>query len=204
MNKIVIYSVIIALSSLCTTFTSCTRDEDTEAAYVLEGEWTGDWQMYYQTRRGNTFYASYTDIVFYLSGNYTNHGYGYQVDFYNYGPYTEIYSQFTWSIEHGTIYIDYPDDHRYDTTIYEYRLSDSYFSGYLGDSDQFFRLRKLVNFNWAHYYEYGDYYYWSNSSYTWDDDDYYWSKQRKSNTPPSDSIDNEPDRIVKIGSRLAE
>lgn len=210
MKKFYFLFNIIAVLSLCAVFTSCTEDEDVVEARVLSGEWTGDWKMYYETNRGRTFYADYTDIVFYRSGSYTNHGYGYQVDFYSAGPYTSIYSRFTWSIENGTIYIDYPDDHRYDTTIYEYHLDDRYFSGNLGDSYLHFKMSKIAGFDWSDYYTYDDYiydyYYWPNSSYIWDDGDYYyWSKTRKNKgTTPSTSTaeDNEPEQIVKIGSNL--
>jgi hypothetical protein len=205
---------IIAVLSLCTMFTSCTEDEDAAEAYVLSGEWTGDWKMSYTTNRGHTYRADYTDIVFYRDG--AHGGYGYQVDFYSFGPYSEIYSRFTWSIENGTIYIDYPDDHRYDTVVYEYGLSDRSFYGYLGDSRLRFSFTKIVGFHWNDYYTYDgrvyDYYYWPNSDYVWDDGDYYWdngywSKARKSksttpSTPTANS--NEPEQIVKIGSQLGE
>lgn len=209
MKKFYFLINIIAVMSLCTVFTSCTEDEDVAEARVLSGEWTGDWKMSYTTNRGHTFRADYTDIVFYRNSGYTNHGYGYQVDFYSEGPYTSIYSRFIWSIEEGTIYIDYPDDHRYDTTIYEYHLDGRYFSGYLGDSYLHFNLRKIAGFDWSYYYTYNgniyDYYYWPNSSYTWDDGDYYWSKTRKnkSATPSTSSIENnESEEIVKIGINL--
>ena len=114
-----------------------------------------------------------------------------------------------WSIENGTIYIDYPDDHRYDTTIYEYHLDDRYFSGNLGDSYLHFKMSKIAGFDWSYYYTYDDYiydyYYWPNSSYIWDDGDYYWSKTRKNKgTTPftSTAEDNEREQIVKIGSNL--
>lgn len=207
MKKVFSLFSIIAMAGLCLMFTSCS-DDDADEAMVLRGEWQGDWQMSYETHLGHVFYAYSTNLQFFTNSSYTNHGYGYQVDFYDYGPYTEIYSRFTWSINNGVIYIDYPDDHRYDTTIYEYHLNDRHFTGYLGDTDLYFDLVKLASFDWRYYYDYGDYYYWPDPYYVWDSGDYYYYAKTRGNTivekSDSTNIPNEPERIVKIGSRLSE
>ena len=199
---------IIAMVCCCAMFTSCTPDEDIEEAMVLRGEWQGDWKMSYETHLGHVFYAYSTNLQFFTNSSYTNRGYGYQVDFYDYGPYRELYSRFNWEIRDGVIYINYPDDHWYDTYIYEYRLTDRHFTGYLGETDLYFDLVKLASFDWDYYYGYGDYSYWTYSDYVWDSGDYYfYTRTRGGVDVDSSAIISEPDepeRIVRIGSRLSE
>ena len=203
MKKVITLLSTTLLLSVCVLFTSCNND-DVEEARILSGEWQGDWKMSYETHLGHIFYAYSTNLQFYTKSNYTNRGYGYQVDFYDYGPYSEIYSRFNWEIQGGVIYIDYPDDHRYDTTIYEYRLTDRHFTGYLGDSDLYFDLVKLAGFRWDYYYGYGDFYYWEDPYYVWDAGDYYYYAKTRGNVDMTDSISapNERERIVRIGSKL--
>lgn len=207
MKKIITLLSMATLLSFCAVFTSCS-DRDADEAMVLRGEWTGDWKMSYETHLGHVFTADYTDIVFYTNSSYTNRGYGYQVDFYSYGPYTEIYSRFNWSINGGVIYITYPDDHWYDTEIYEYYLNDRHFTGYLGDSYLYFDLTKIAGFRWDYYYGHGEYYYWDNLDYYWDDGDYFfYSKKRgaaDADSTATVTTPNEPERIVRIGSNLGK
>ena len=207
MRKIFTLLNMITVLSLCTMFTAC--DDDADEAMVLRGEWTGRWGMYYTTHLGHTFEADQTDIVFYTAGDsYTNRGYGYQVDWYSVGPYTRLYSRFTWRIDNGIIKIHYPDDYRYDTRIYDYHLNEAHFTGYFDDSDAWFELFKLHNYDWSYYYSYGDSYYWENTAYYWEYGDYYaYAKTRgTANADSTASVNTpyEPERIVKIGSRLAE
>lgn len=194
MKKSVSLFSTIALFAMCMSFTSC-MDEDVEGSIVLSGQWYGDWGMYYEYRDhfGRIVrYDSYdTDIVFYPDYDYATHGYGYQVDWYEYGPYERLSFRFEWRIVNGVIDIYYPGYPEYNTFIRKYRLSGNYFSGYLGNSNWSFKLNKIRDYyDWSYYYGY-DYRKWG-----WG----YYGKTRSSDGEevPSDGT------IVKVGSRYAE
>lgn len=151
-----------------TTATSCDRDR--EEAYILSGEWTGDFGMYYYDGYSDrTFWANYTDIRFVPSYDYATHGYGEEIDFFR--PPCPIRYQsfyFHWEIRHGVIYLSFPYNHDLDVAIRDYRLNSDYFEGYFGDTNDYFRLVKLYNFygwnsydpyNYYGYSYYDDYYY---------------------------------------------
>ena len=170
---------------------------------VISGQWTGDWGMYYTYQYGNyisTFYSYDTDIVFYPDYDYATHGYGYQVDWYNRGPYERLSYRFNWQVRNGIIYINYPYFPEYSVTIYDYRLTNNRFTGYFNTGTEPFTLRKITDFyNWRYYYDW-DYNYWYSDH--WD----YYSNTRSaadSDSLSTDTIASEG-RIIKIGSRLAE
>lgn len=161
-----ILNIFIAMAAALTMLTSC--DEDVEQAITLSGQWQGDFGMYYQVERNGRVYTfdSYdTDIVFYPDYDYATHGYGKQVDYYQYGPFTYQYYYFYWELRNGVLYLNYPYDSELNTAIYDYVMNSSYFSGYFGESSNSFRLYKLADYyNWGYYsgeYSYGpsDYYY---------------------------------------------
>ena len=210
MKKQITLLSMATLLGLCTLFTSCERDPDTEESIVLSGQWQGDWGMYYDYEyRGRiyTFDSYDTDIVFYPDYNYATHGYGYQVDWYREGPYSRLSFKFYWSINDGVINVSYPGYHEYDTTIREYTLTNDYFSGYLGNSDWRFNLRKIADYyDWSYYYDYGDYHYWTYDAWTWDGYIGYYAKTRGAVDTDSTAATpaNDEGHIVKIGSRYAE
>ena len=194
-NSITLLSTI-AMIAMCFTFTSC-MDDDMEESIVLSGQWRGEWGMYYQItdRYGRVYtYESFdTDIVFYPDYDYATHGYGYQVDWYDYGPYQKLSFRFEWRINNGVVNIYYPGYPEYNTVIRNYRLTNDYFSGYLGNSSTRFRLGKIRDYyDWSYYYGY-DYYPWG------------WGYYGKTRSADGEEVTFSPDdKIIKIGNRYAE
>ena len=166
-------SIVAAILLTMTAMSSC--DTDREEAYMLSGEWTGNFGMFYQDyHTGQVYWADYTDIRFLPAYDYATHGTGEEIDFFSW-PCPVRYQSFffRWEIRNGVIYLDYAYAHDLDVAIYDYRLSDSYFAGRFGDDiDSWFRLSKLSGFyGWNSYdpYSYYGYGYY---------DDYYYAKQR--------------------------
>ena len=128
-------------------FASC--DSDTHRAVILSGEWRGNFGMYYDYNyRGTvvTFDSYDTYIVFYPDYNYASHGWGKQVDYYDYGPYEYQYHRFLWTVEGGVVYLRYPHEPELDTSIADYRLSSNTFTGYFTNASSRFVLYKLSSF----------------------------------------------------------
>lgn len=196
MKKSITLLSTIAMIAMCFTFTSC-MDEDVEESITLSGQWRGDWGMYYQISdiwgRVHTYDSFDTDIVFYPEYDYATHGYGYQVDWYDYGPYERLSFRFEWSIKNGIVNIYYPGYPEYNTFIRNYHLSNDYFSGYLGNSSTRFRLGKIRDYyDWSYYYGY-DYHEWG-----WG----YYGKTRGANS--EEATFSPEEKIIKIGNRYME
>ena len=123
---------------------------DRYEARVLSGQWTGDFGMYYEYQYGGRVYRfdSYdTDITFVPKYSGAKRGYGYQVDWYEGGPYTYLNYYFTWSIRDGVIYMDYPGNEEWNTEIYDC-------TGYVADSNSRVRLTKIRDaYDWTPYYD---------------------------------------------------
>lgn len=156
---------IIATLMCLATLTSC--DEDQRIAFKLEGEWYGNFGMYYEYdgydrygRRQTYYFDSYeTDIRFVGSG-FSSHGEGFQVDHYREGPYEFLSYRFRWEVRNGILYLTYPPRYSdYDTEIMDYSLSYNYFHGYFTTGSQPFSLKALHDYDW-NYYGYGREYYW--------------------------------------------
>lgn len=153
------HSLLLTLLCLCSTmlFTSCDLDEmhDHDQSMALSGQWTGDFGMFYtyDVRGHRTQFDSYdTDIVFYPEYDGAHYGWGKQVDYYDRGPYEYIYHQIEWQIRNGIVYVNYPHDPDMNCTIRDYRMTNDYFSGYIGDSSTRFNLRKIVDYyDWTPY-----------------------------------------------------
>lgn len=168
-------------------------DEDVDRAIMLSGQWKGDLGAAYDDGI-RTYYADYSDIVFYPSSNYSTHGTGREIDFYSVGPEPYVYSEFDWEINNGRIYLTFYNynHHRLDAIIDDYRMTNDYFSGvisnYYGDTS--FRLYKIVD-----YYDW-DYY---KNGY----DPYYYAKSRSvkqnadSTVVNNDSLEIRPRRVFK-------
>lgn len=197
-----IFAVMVALV-MTGMFTSCV-DEDVNQAMALSGQWRGDFGMYYYYEYGRKVYRfdSYdTDIVFYPDYDYATHGYGKQVDYYREGPYSYQYYYFDWTIRDGVIYLSYPYDGELDTSIYDYRMTSDFITGYFGNTNTRFTLRKLVDYyNWSDYngnYGHGGYV----NGWSWGNYGYY-SKSRDGKPVQTDS--SEEGRVVGRGNRFLE
>ena len=129
---------------------------DRGRANVIAGEWQGDFGMFYTavnpyTQRGVQFDASHTYILFQNEYLDARRGTGKQIDFYNYGPLRQRYHRFLWEVRNGVLYLSYPGEPALNVTIYDYALSNTYFTGYAGDSRFRFSLRKLNYGYWGNY-----------------------------------------------------
>ena len=163
--------------------TSC--DEDDKRSYKLSGDWYGDFGMYYYTNRGQRFDSYDTEIQFVQTTPWTNHGYGTQVDWYKYGPFEYIYHQFRWKIVDGVLFMNYKWESEWDATIYDYHMSGTTFTGYFGDSNEKFYLKKIYydcDFSPYYYEDYGWGYY---DTYPGYNPNPYWApgKDRKPQEP---------------------
>lgn len=145
-----------------TCFTSC--DEDHYQGMALSGQWAGDFGMcydyydrYYDRYRTVDCYDTDLEFIPY-EDSYTS-GYGYQVDYYDYGPYDEIYHTFFWRVRNGVIYMEYRDEHELSTAIRDYSMTNSRLEGYFVESGTHFSLRKYQDYyDWTPYINtYGDY-----------------------------------------------
>jgi len=165
------FAAVIAAAAL----SAC--DEDVNKSMVLSGQWEGDFGMYYDyTYNGETirFDCYDTRLVFYPDYDYATHGYGKEVDYYDYGPYEYQYYYFNWEIRDGIVYLDYPYDRNLSTQIYDYRMNDFRFTGHFGNSDSKFRLNKIADYYcWDPYYDYYMYGWRNNWYYSWYNHYYY-------------------------------
>lgn len=172
----------IAISAL--TLSSC--DEDAEVAYLLEGAWRGDMHVY-SSYNGHEYAATYSEIEFY-SGY--DSGTGVWVDHYSGAPWDYVANHITWRVRDENIYIHFVEEGT-DAVIYDYSLSDNYFSGYLevmGGDYAYFRLTKIYSPNWDDYYNWGY------------DDWYDWNKADNDSLPVTRSAPNAgetPKRLFK-------
>ena len=204
---------IIAVIGLCTMFTSCNEDADTEISMTVSGEWQGNWGMYYEVEDpwGDIVaFDSYdTDIVFYPQRDYATYGYGYQVDWYRTGPYERLSYKFYWEINNGVIHMTYPGYPKYNCDIRDYRLNNNRFTGYFSNSTEPFYLNKIADYyNWSYYYSW-DYHYWAYDSWSWDSYYDYYAKERpemdtRATSEKADTTDTKAPHILKIGNRFAE
>ena len=162
------------MAMLAFSVTSC--DDDDEIAYTLEGTWEGN--MYASAEYdGRVYDASRTEVCFVGDPYRYSSGTGYWVDYYRdyyWGDYNYLASHIEWEVRNRTIYIYFVEDHQ-TVEIYDYSLSDNYFTGYIyfGNARHRFSLRHVSSPNWNDYYysgyrDYGygyyDYYEYSNSA----------------------------------------
>ncbi len=204
---ILVLCMIMGLSS-CALVWNTEEDMDVNQSIKFAGQWTGDFGMYYDYRyRGQiyTFDSYDTNIVFYPEYDGATYGWGKQVDYYEYGPYSHIYNRFDWEILRGVIYIKYYVDNGMDCAIYDYVMTRNYFSGRFGNSSDKFYLTKIADYyDWSVYYD--SYYFFPN-------DGWYWSPMYSGETRAiSDSTQTTPqhsdemhqgeDGIVSYGRRL--
>lgn len=148
---------MIAMAAIM--LTSC---EDEDIAYKLSEfsykNWEGRISTYYYDRWGLTGNDYYTVMMFESDDYSMTKGHGMEVDYDvndRYGNYW--YSQFVWRVDNGVIELLYDDTRYKPIYIYDYTLSDNYFSGYMDDGtskDIEFNLRSIGYFDWSRYYYY--------------------------------------------------
>lgn len=150
MKKIVTFisAVILAIGTL--SLTSC--DEDQSIALTLDGSWAGD--LYVNTTySGYTYYANYSEVEFIADPfNYAS-GTGYWIDYYSNAPWDYYASHIRWNVTGGRIRIYFIEDD-YIIDIYDYVISDYYFSGNIEGEDGkwlSFRLRNTTPAKWNSY-----------------------------------------------------
>lgn len=158
MKKLTTMMMMLLFAATTFTLTSC--DEDDDIAYTLEGTWQGN--MYVtSTWNGVTYDATRTEICFLRDPYRYSSGDGYWVDYYSRAPWDYVANHIRWTVNNGVIRVYLiEDDWTYD--IYDYRLSDNYFTGtiYDGDNAIDFRLRHISSpnwndFDWGYDYWYG-------------------------------------------------
>lgn len=128
-------------------------DEDKWTASRVSGDWYGDFGMYYEYQyNGRTYrYGSWDTKIRFSKTPFTDHGTGYQVDYYDQGPYRYISYTFHWQVKNHDIILTYPHNPEWNTTIYDYQIANGYFRGYFGDSHTRFNLQSLTDYDWNKY-----------------------------------------------------
>lgn len=175
MNSRYLYTRFAVMACMLMSLSSCSLvwnaddDPDVNQSIKFAGQWTGDFGMYYNySYRGHTYtFDSYdTDIVFYPEYDGAPYGWGKQVDYYEYGPYSHIYNRFDWEIRRGVIYIKYYSDNGMDCAIYDYVMTRDRFSGRFGDSSDKFYMTKIADYyDWSVYLDY--WFYFPNDGWHW-------------------------------------
>lgn len=133
-TKLYIKAIIMVLTAMA-TMTACTSD-DAQQAYDLNGYWQGSIQGdYYSDRYGGS--GSWdTEIWFVQDGDFSNGGYGREIDYARYSGYVNDV-EFDWEVRNGRIYIDYQDG--YHIVIRDYELysrgNSEHFRGYFENWD---------------------------------------------------------------------
>lgn len=147
MKKFTFLSAMIMMMAMAFTFVSC--DDDEYIADTLWGVWEGDMHVW-NDFDGQVYEAHRSVIQFDRDPDSYATGTGYWVDYYSNAPWDYFASHITWSVSNGRIRIySYEDDTNF--YIYDYSLSDNYFTGTIesewGDPMDF-RLRKTASPNW--------------------------------------------------------
>lgn len=199
--------MLLALSS-CSLVWKVEEDMDVNKSIKFAGQWTGDFGMYYDYRymgRTYTFDSYDTDIVFYPEYDGATYGWGKQVDYYDYGPYTHIYNRFDWEIRRGVIYLKYYSDNGMDCAIYDYVMTRDKFSGRFGNSSTKFYLSKIADYyDWTIYLDY--YFFFPNNGWHWAP-----MLSGRSGAAPGDTLTathhqaakaDDPDGIISFGKRF--
>lgn len=212
-NKVLFMLKALAITTTIMCTTSCQgffeyveETHDKAQSMAFSGEWTGDFGMYYNYRyagRTYTFWADYTNIVFYPRYAGATYGTGKQVDYYYDGPYAYEYHSFNWEIRAGIVYLDYPSDRSLNTSIYDYRMTNSSFYGYFGDSNESFSLRKIADYyDWTPYVNtYGNHHNtgWYPACFSRTSPS---PMQPDSISPTPSTADQEPDGIISHGRHI--
>lgn len=140
---------LTAVLLLAPALSSC--DDDLDDSIRLSGEWTGNFGMFFDDGRGE-WDAAYTDIRFVPYDDYSTHGWGEEIDYFDRPcPIRWQSFRFNWTVSNGVIYLTYPYNAQLNTAIDDYHLTSSRFRGRF-DNGTPFSLVKLVD-----YYDWGLY-----------------------------------------------
>ena len=169
MKKIYVLWTLMLAMMAGMAFTSCDWDDDDAIAYTLEGTWKGN--MYVNTYyNGNTYYATATEITFLRDPYRYSSGDGYWVDYYSRAPWDYVANHIRWTVNYGRIRVYFIEEGT-ELEIYNYRLNDNRFTGYIAeyDNDVEFSLYHVSSPNWNNYR-------WGYDSWY---DGYYWSRETR-------------------------
>lgn len=129
-------------------------DRDDEIGYTVSGHWFGDLDMYnsYSGER-----AEGSEIEFRPSGYGYYRGTGVEIDYYRRSR--PVTNYFDWEVRNRKLYL-YFDDPDLDCVIMDYRLSATYFTGYIEGYDGYSTRFSLRNYDryWDDYGYHGYYY----------------------------------------------
>lgn len=145
-NKI--WALSLMLMSLI-SFSSCMTDDD-RIGEDLYGIWYGDFNMY----NSNGEHAIKTELEFITGTWRSDHGDGYQRDYYSRGT---ISNDFTWEVKNSKLYLTYPKNHSLDCVIVDYKLTYNYFTGCIANPETLENLFYFNLKNLEHYSEDYDY-----------------------------------------------
>lgn len=183
--------------------------EDAMEANRLSGEYEGTFGMYYEYTRGGRVYQFDAAYTYLQLNNYafSSKGTGVQIDYYDRGPYTEIWHDIKWKVNHDAsgrqfITFHYLWEREWDTNIYDYKITPHAFYGYFDNSTERFYLTNLnppAGFSWEPYYErdYGWRYNngWSDGRYGYDEYGYRYAPARRDTLRPGE---------ITFGNRFQE
>ena len=164
MRKITTYSLLLMLSMVF--LTSCDNNEDHYIAEQLIGrDWQGYLGAYYYDRWSLSGSEFWTVMRFTSHDSYATSGRGYEVD-YRTNSWREDYAYctFKWFIVDGEITLIYDDNVWKPIYIYNYRLSDEYFDGYIDDGSRRDIRFQLDNVDFAYWDSYRRGTYWNTRS----------------------------------------
>lgn len=157
MKKIISTAAMVMMAMTTMIFSSC---EDVFIADNLSGTickiWEGRISTYYEDRWGLTGDDYHTVMQFNSNPYSLTRGTGSEVDYDIHNPYGNYwYSDFEWRVKDGVIELRYADTDFMPVYIYEYTLTDNFFSGYMDDGTNkeiVFRLSLRESFDWSPYY----------------------------------------------------
>lgn len=162
MKKFTSFFATIAIALMSLSLVSC--DDDEVIADTLWGTWEGN--MYVQCEYNGHYYTATSSIIhFDKDYEYATSGTGYWIDYYSGAPWDYYASHIRWRVSDEVLLIHSLEDDTY-FRIYDYSLSDRYFSGMLEGEDgtyMDFRLVKTSSPYWDDYewgwgyYGYPDY-----------------------------------------------
>ncbi|MCQ2267350.1 MAG: hepatitis A virus cellular receptor 1 [Bacteroidaceae bacterium] len=148
---------ILSVFLMGLSFVSC---EDEMTASTLEGTWEGDMYMYSEYS-GRIYEASYSEIEFLKDPFRYTRGKGYWVDYYSNAPWDYIANHIEWEVKDRSIYVYFVEDD-VEIEIWDYRLDDDIFSGYIyydNMKTERFHLHHTSSPHWNDYTYGYDYWY---------------------------------------------
>ena len=165
------------------SLTSCEYELEQAVGYDVSGHWYGDLDMWIDGRK-----CTSSEIEFMPQGWGYRKGRGVQIDhLYSY----HVSNYFNYEIVGSSIYL-YFEDSSLDCVIRDYRISESYFTGYM---DGVYESTRFNLKNYEHYYsEYGSGfygYYYAREDMGWDMTDSIASDSIASDSITSDSLNIE-------------